>query len=322
LAYDDSGTIPLARRGSGGIGCWVRAVARDRRRVDSRSMKRQVIGGTLGGKVHPHERNELLGQILVTLAIVPDDVPHPQTRAEHVRYLVGQRPNEAWIRFEVAVRIAHEWIVAEKEMVQGVNIEAPVATAGGDRVEARWQVVEGATGLSVEQDVAGQEREGRKDVRLVAEAWELFCLKKLAIPVESRTARVIQNREGPLSGRRFWKQLQSGAPFENSHATMRQPYRLREALGGARQRIASRDGRVPQGRSRDERQNRRRGDGKKPGSVRCESDWNVATKHAGSGWLGARGSFAKSGRVAVCHARPLALIRCADNVSVLESAGP
>ena len=88
-------------------------------------MEREVLVGRVRGEAHPHEGHELLGEVLVALAVVAHHVPDPEAGAENVRDLVSERADESGIRMKRSARVLDERVISQEEMPDPVDVESP-----------------------------------------------------------------------------------------------------------------------------------------------------------------------------------------------------
>jgi hypothetical protein len=118
-------------------------------------MKLEILGRALDGKLQSHERYELLGEALVAIAVERGRVPNSQVCAEHVRELVGKRPHESRIRLEGAIVAPDERVVSEKDVIDRLDVQPPIATTGCHGLEPRAEVIESPERLAIEEHIPG-----------------------------------------------------------------------------------------------------------------------------------------------------------------------
>ncbi len=260
-------SLRVGRVGTGSNGCVAAMVG-------------EVVRGALCGIVHSHERHELFREVLVSAAIVSQRVPDPQPRAQHMGELVRQRPHEARILGEPVLVVTDERIVAQEKMIERVDVESPIATPGGNGLEACRKVVQRSNGLAVEQGVARQERDGGKRLCVRSRAREVLGFQEIFEPIERVAAGVVDDRERLRVRRRLGRQGAGRAPLDDLHMAVRQPYRRAEPLRGAGERVDAGDRRAAVRRGRHECHD---GDGRhteEPGNAGREYGSKTAVAHA------------------------------------------
>ncbi len=248
------------------------------------AVQREVLIRALRGKRHAHVSDEGFRKIFVALAVVANDGPYAQPRAQDVRDLVRQRTYEPGVRLDGPRRIPREGVVPYEEVIDGFDVKAPIAATRRDRLEARGKIVQGARRLAVQRHVPRQERYGRKVSGLRLRLREVLAAEESTVVIECPAACLIEYGQSTGAGCRLQRKRRGRAPFDDGHSAVRQPNRFSEALAWAREGVPwCRVGACGR-RSLDERQRHDGGERQPAYTKPADRGWHERTLAQLAGW--------------------------------------